>query len=65
MSRDDFNHWSHPMPVAVSECCASGSCEVCRMPQGYSPEQREQIKREAETYDPPWVRQHQREGWTR
>jgi hypothetical protein len=25
------------------ECCASGSCEVCRRPQGYTPEQRQRI----------------------
>lgn len=33
----------------MSECCASGSCEVCRAPRGYSPSQRrrfEQIQRE-------------------
>lgn len=48
-----------------SECCASGSCEVCRRPSGYSREQREQINRDRDSYDPPWVRQHEREGWHR
>ena len=28
--------------TADYECCASGSCEVCRRPSGYSREQREQ-----------------------
>jgi len=40
----------------MSECCASGSCEVCRRPQGYSRERREQVAREYQEYDPPWVR---------
>jgi hypothetical protein len=40
----------------MSECCASGSCEVCRRPSGYSHERREQIKRDWESYEPPWVR---------
>jgi hypothetical protein len=43
------------------ECCASGSCEVCRRPQGCSREQREEIARVMETYDPPWVRERKRE----
>lgn len=42
-----------------SECCASGSCEVCRMPQGYSRQYRDEIR----DYEPPWVRQHREEGW--
>ena len=50
------------------ECCASGSCEVCRRPSGgYSREQREKINRERDraldSYEPPWVRQRKREGW--
>lgn len=45
------------------ECCASGSCEVCRRTHGYSRERREQIRRELDGYEPPWVRQHRREGW--
>lgn len=47
----------------MSECCASGSCEICRRPRGYSRERREQIARDREIYDPPWVREHRREGW--
>jgi hypothetical protein len=46
----------------MSECCASGSCEVCRRPvgyTGYTQQQRDELR----DYDPPWVRQHQREGW--
>ena len=53
MSDDDF------------ECCASGSCEVCRRPSGYSGEQREQFERDMRDYEPPWVRQHRDEGWGR
>jgi hypothetical protein len=49
----------------ASECCASGSCEVCCHPSGYSRERREQIRRDMETYEPPWVREHRREGWQR
>jgi len=45
------------------ECCASGSCEVCRRPVGYSRERREQINLEQDNYEPPWVRQRKREGW--
>ncbi|QDH91861.1 hypothetical protein SEA_PHRAPPUCCINO_186 [Mycobacterium phage Phrappuccino] len=48
----------------MTECCASGSCEVCRGPSGYSSERREQIRRDLADYDPPWVREHRREGWT-
>lgn len=44
------------------ECCASGSCEVCRRPSGgYSREQREQITIDRDSYDPPWVRERKRE----
>ena len=43
------------------ECCASGSCEVCRRPTGYTQRQREEIL----DYEPPWMRQHDREGWIR
>jgi len=43
----------------MSECCASGSCEVCRAPQGYTQAFREEVR----DYEPPWVRQHEREGW--
>jgi hypothetical protein len=43
------------------ECCASGSCEVCRRPQGYSREQRAHAERVMDTYEPPWVRQRKRE----
>ena len=43
------------------ECCESGSCEVCRRPSGYSQSQREELR----DYEPPWVRQHEREGWKR
>ena len=43
------------------ECCASGSCEVCRRPTGYTQRQRE----ETQDYEPPWMRQHDREGWNR
>ena len=43
------------------ECCESGSCEVCRRPSGYSQSQREELR----DYDPPWMRQHDREGWNR
>ena len=39
------------------ECCASGSCEVCHRPSGYSQRQR----REARDYEPPWVRERRRE----
>lgn len=42
-----------------NECCASGSCEVCRRPSGYSHEHREKIVREYRDYDPPWVRERQ------
>lgn len=50
------------MPADPIECCASGSCEVCRLPSGgYGREQREQIAREFCEYDPPWVRER-REG---
>jgi len=49
----------------MTECCASGSCEVCRRPQGYSRQRREQIEREQRGYEPPWVRAHKREGWNR
>lgn len=44
----------------MSECCASGSCEVCRAPSGYSRERREQISRDYWEYDPPWVRDQRR-----
>jgi len=44
-----------------SECCASGSCEVCRRPSGYSRERREQIVRELSSYEPPWARERRRE----
>jgi len=40
----------------MSECCASGSCEVCRRPRGYSREQREQIRREMRYFVPTWRR---------
>lgn len=43
------------------ECCASGSCEVCRRPVGYTQAQREKIR----DCEPPWVRQHREEGWGR
>lgn len=42
------------------ECCASGSCEVCRRPSGYGWERREQIARDFREYDPPWVRERRR-----
>ena len=35
----------------MSECCASGSCEVCRRPQGYSPADRERFRRNAEEWE--------------
>lgn len=38
--------------MSVSECCASGSCEVCRRPVGYTQEYRDRIR----DYEPPWVR---------
>lgn len=38
----------------MNECCASGSCEVCCHPQGYSSEQREQISRDMENFVPIW-----------
>lgn len=53
------------MPDDEYECCASGSCEVCRRPQGYSRERRERLSREAREYEPPWVTEHKREGWGR
>ena len=31
------------------ECCASGSCEVCRRPSGYSQAFREELR----DYEPP------------
>jgi len=43
------------------ECCASGSCEVCRRPQGYSHTERERMTRELRDYDPPWVRERLRD----
>ena len=43
----------------TTECCASGSCEVCRQPVGYTAKQRH----EARDYEPPWIEQHRREGW--
>lgn len=43
----------------MSECCASGSCEVCRRPQGYSRERREQIRRDMENFVPIWRRAEQ------
>lgn len=43
----------------MSECCASGSCEICRRPVGYSQEYRDEIL----DYEPPWVRQRREEGW--
>jgi hypothetical protein len=50
------------LPGEEYECCASGSCEVCRRPEGgYSPARREQIRKDSEGYDPPWVRER-REG---
>jgi hypothetical protein len=45
----------------MSDCCASGSCEVCRHPSGYSRERREQIRRDYEDYIPPWTRERNRE----
>lgn len=45
----------------MSECCASGTCEVCRAPQGYSREFRQEIR----DYEPPWVRRRKEEGWSR
>ena len=45
----------------MSECCASGSCEVCRNPVGYTQDYRDEIS----DYEPPWVRQHREEGWGR
>lgn len=45
----------------MSECCASGSCEICRAPQGYPREYRESLRND--DYEPPWVRQHREEGW--
>ena len=48
-------------PMSDYECCASGSCEVCRRPTGYTQRQREEIR----DYEPPWMRQHDREGWNR
>lgn len=47
------------------ECCASGSCEVCRRPSGYSRETRDRLEQERDNYDPPWVVRHEREGWAR
>ena len=47
--------------MSYYECCASGSCEVCRRPTGYTQRQREEML----DYEPPWVRQHDREGWIR
>lgn len=41
------------------ECCASGSCEVCRRPMGYSRAYGEEVAE----YEPPWVAQHREEGW--
>ncbi len=45
---------------AEDECCASGSCEVCRRPRGYSREQREQIARDLDDFVPIWRREDQR-----
>lgn len=39
-------------PVDEVECCASGSCEVCRRPQGYSRGQREQLARDFNAPNP-------------
>ena len=44
----------------MSECCASGSCEVYRRPVGYTQEYRDQIR----DYEPPWMRAR-REEWER
>ena len=44
------------------ECCASGSCEECRGPRGYSSEQRQRVADEYRDYDPPWVRERRRNG---
>ena len=43
----------------MSECCASGSCEVCRRPVGYSSDRREQIRRDLEEFVPIWQREEQ------
>ena len=44
----------------MSECCASGSCEVCRAPSGCSREYGERIRRDYREYNPPWVRERRR-----
>ena len=44
----------------MSECCASGSCEVCRTPSGYSREYEERIRRDYREYELPWVREQRR-----
>lgn len=32
------------------ECCASGSCEVCRRPSGYSSEYRDRMNRDRDEW---------------